>query len=166
MKLLNSLRNRRNGGVVASADAGSAETAGLPFPGYDKLDHRQVGARLGQLTQVELAAVESYERSHEDRPEVLNKLRYMVTSEPLQGYDALSAEQIVTALATADTRTVKAVRDYERKFGARAQVMEAAARVLPQAKASAGEDQAVEAKAERVKQGFANLDKTARDLEG
>jgi hypothetical protein len=95
---------------------------------------------------------------------VIDRLRYMHTREPLPGYDALSPEQIVEALAGADAETVKAVRDYERKFGARPQVMEAAARALPTAKPSAGEDRADEEKAERIKEGFADRDKTARDI--
>jgi hypothetical protein len=95
---------------------------------------------------------------------VLSKLHYMHTREPLPGYDALSPEQIVEALAGADAETVRAVRDYERKFGNRRQVVDAAARVLPTAKASAGEDRADEEKAERVREGFADRDKTARDL--
>jgi hypothetical protein len=53
----------------------------------------------------------------ESRPEVLDMLRYMRGSEPLPGYDALSPEQVARALAGADAETVKAVRDYERKFG-------------------------------------------------
>ena len=35
---------------------------------------------------------------------MLDKLRYMRWSEPLPGYDALSPEQIVEALAGADTQ--------------------------------------------------------------
>jgi hypothetical protein len=41
---------------------------------------------------------------------VLDKLRYMRGSEPLPGYDALSPEEIATALSGADAETVKAVR--------------------------------------------------------
>jgi hypothetical protein len=164
MKILDALRKRRSHADAPGEEASSPDAAELPFPDYDKLDDKQIGARLDELSQVELAAVESYERSHKDRPEVLDKLRYMLTSEPLPGYDALSPEQIAEALAGADAETVRAVRDYERKFGERPQVMEAAARVLPAAKASAGEDRAAEEKVERVKEGFANLDKTARDI--
>ena len=164
MKILDALRKRRSHRDAPGEEASSPDAAELPFPGYDKLDDRGVGARLPELSQVELAAVESYERSHKERPEVLDKLRYMHTSEPLAGYDALSPEQIVEALADADAETVKAVRDYERKFADRPQVMEAAARVLPTAKASAGEDRADEAKVERIKEGFAHLDNTARDI--
>ena len=164
MKLLDSLRKRRAHTASPGGEAPPADSAGAPFPGYDKLDAKEVGARLPQLSQVELAAVEAYERSHEDRREVLSKLRYMFTTEPLQGYDGLDPEQIAEALASADAGTVRAVRDYERKFAARQQVMDAAASVLPTAKASVGEDRAAEAKGERVEQGFANLDKSAREL--
>jgi hypothetical protein len=164
MKILDALRKRRSRGDAPGEEASSPDAAELPFPGYDRLDDKELGARLPELSQVELDAVEAYERSHKNRPEVLDKLRYMHTSEPLPGYDALSPEQIVEALADADAETVKAVRDYERKFGARAQVMEAAARVLPTAKPSAGEDRADEEKAERIREGFADRDKTARDI--
>ena len=60
--------------------------------------------------------METYERAHGNRPAVLEKLRYMRGTEPLPGYDALTPEQIAEALAGADAETVKAVRDYERKF--------------------------------------------------
>jgi hypothetical protein len=85
-------------------------------------------------------------------------------NEPLPGYDALSPEQIFQALAGADAETVKAVRDYERKFGHRRQVMEEAARVLPTSPASAGEDRAREARKARIREGFAGRDKTADGL--
>jgi hypothetical protein len=55
----------------------------LPIPGYDSLNDRDAGARLAFLSQVELAAVEIYERSHQERPEVLDRLRHMHCSEPL-----------------------------------------------------------------------------------
>jgi hypothetical protein len=164
MRILDALRNRRSRGDAPDEEASSPDAAELPFPGYDNLDDKEVGARLPELSQVELAAVEAYERSHKNRPEVLDKLRYMHTSEPLPGYDALSPEQIVEALAGADAETVKAVRDYERKFGNRHQVMQEAARVLPTATASAGEDRAREERDTRVREGFADRDKTGRDL--
>ena len=53
---------------------------------------------LSDHSQIELEAVESYERSHKTDEPVLDKLRYMRGSEPLPGYDALSVEEIVTAL--------------------------------------------------------------------
>jgi hypothetical protein len=164
MKILDALHKRRYHPPAPREEATSPDAAELPFTGYDKLDDKEVGARLDGLSQVELAAVESFERDHRDRPEVLDKLRYMRTSEPLPGYDVLSPEQIADALASADAETVRAIRDYERKFRARVEVMEAVARVLPTAKASAGEDRADAEKAERVRKGFAVRAKTVREL--
>src|SRR4051794_23232710 len=98
--------------------------AGSPDAGYDELDSHQACARLQGLSQADLVSAESYEREHLNRGVVLDKLRYLRTSEPLPGYDELSPEQIAEALSTADATTVKDVRDYERKFRNRANVME------------------------------------------
>ena len=49
----------------------------------------------------------------------MDKLRWMRGSEPMPGYDALSVEEIVTALSAADSTTIKKVRSYERKFANR-----------------------------------------------
>jgi hypothetical protein len=166
MKILDVLRKRRSDHGAPVGEAGSPDTDELPIPGYDQLGDRQVAAGLRGSSQVELAAIETYERSHRNRPEVLDKLRYMRGSEPLPGYDALSPEQITTALAGADTRTVRAVRDYERKFRHRPEVLEEAMRVLPNATASAGEDRAREERDARVRRGIAGREKTVRDLPG
>jgi hypothetical protein len=101
----------------------------LPFAGYDRLDERQVIKGLSGHSQIELAAVESYERSHQDRKTVLDKLRYLRGSEPLPGYDALSTEEIVAALKDADLATIKRVRGYERKFANRRNVLKEVVRV-------------------------------------
>jgi hypothetical protein len=167
VNILERLRNRWPRAAAGSpglGDTGSSDADRLPIAGYDRLDHKEVGARLHGLSQVELAAVETYERSHKNRPEVLDRLRYMHTSEPLPGYDALTTEQIAEALAGADAETVKAVRDYERKFGHRPEVMEEAARVLSTAPASAGEDRARKEQAALVREGFAGRAKTAGGL--
>jgi hypothetical protein len=169
MKILERLRNpshRGDAGDPGSADASSPDADQLPISGYDRLDEKQVGGRLHELSQVELAAVETHERSHKNRPEVLDKLRYMRTSEPLPAYDALSPEEIAKAIADADAETVKAVRDYERKFGHRKQVIDEAARVLPTSPASAGEDRAQAEKDARVREGLAGRQETAGGLAG
>ena len=98
---------------------------GLPFAGYDRLDTRKVIDALSNHSQIELEAVEAYERSHKSRERVLDKLRYMRGSEPLPGYDALSVEEIVNALEPADPVTIKRIRGYERKFANRTAVLEA-----------------------------------------
>jgi hypothetical protein len=165
MRILGRLRNRssrRDAGGPGSAEASSPDADQLPISGYDQLDSKEIGARLAQLSQVELGAVEAYERSHQHRPEVLHKLGYMRGDEPLPGYDALSPEQIAKALAGADAETVKVVRDYERKFGHRKQVLEEAARVLPTSPASAKEDRVRHERDARVREGLAGRREAGR----
>ena len=152
MKILDQLRNRspQGSGDAEPTEGASADEAQLPISGYDGLKSKQITEQLSQLSQVELADVETYERAHEDRPVVLNKLRYMRGREPLPGYDTLSPDQITEALADADAETGKAVRDYERKFAHRPQVMEEAARLLPLAPASARENRAEKERTARL----------------
>jgi hypothetical protein len=121
---------------ATAAHPSSAEETQLPFAGYDQLDTRKVVTGLSDHSQVELEAVEKYERSHKGREAVLDKLRYMRQGEPLPGYDALSAEEILAALEEADLDTIKNVRAYERKFAGRREVLEAVVRVHKRGRAA------------------------------
>jgi hypothetical protein len=157
MKLLDRLRKRSpraEAGDPGSAEASSADEQRLPIARFDRLDRKQVIPQLSQLSQVELAAVEAHERSHRNRPVVLNRLGWLRGSEPLPGYDALDADEIIRALTDADAQTVKAVRSYERHHRDRREVRAEAARVLPTAPASAAEDRAREDKAALVQAGL------------
>jgi hypothetical protein len=158
MKILERLRNRsphaEAGATPGSAEASSADEQRLPIARYDQLDGKQVFPQLSQLSQVELAVIEAHERSHRDRPVVLNRLRWLRRNEPLPGYDALDSDEIVRVLADADAQTVKAVRSYERHHRDRQEVRAAVARVIPTARASAGEDRAREDKAALVQAGM------------
>jgi hypothetical protein len=132
MTMLSAIRDRFSPSSELARD-GSAGAAGdgdaLPFAGYDRLGDRQVIDGLRDHSQIELEAVESYERSHKDRKPVLDKLRWMRGREPLPGYDALDVEEIVAALEEADLATIKKVRGYERKFANRSEVVEEVVRV-------------------------------------
>jgi hypothetical protein len=130
MRLLDSLLRRD----PDPADAGDHESEaagedGLPIAGYDRLRADRVTDRLPRLSQAELARIEVYERAHQDRPEVLDKLRYLRGSEPLPGYDALDAGQVSAALEGADLHTLSLVREYEMKFRHRDDVLTELARV-------------------------------------
>ena len=165
MKMLEALRNRRSRESrreTQPATSAPAEHA-VPISGYEGLSEKQVSDQLSRLSQVELAAVETYERGHGNRPAVLDKLRYMRSSEPLPGYDELTTEQIAEVLAGADSGTVRAVRDYERKFRHRQSVLDEAARVLPTSRASAGEERAHQEKATLLREGYADRERTAPD---
>jgi hypothetical protein len=154
VSILDRLLNRSP--AAGPADSGSdgphsADGEGLPIPGYDDLKADEVVKHLRDLSQVQLEAVEEYERSHEDRAPVLDKLRYMRSAEPLEGYDKLDADEVARALDGADAQLVKAIRDYERKFQKRRKVLDETARVLPDADESTRDAKSREEKEARVR---------------
>ena len=129
MTILSGLRDRIRGNDAASGHNGEepGPEAAPPFADYDGLDAREVMDSLSHHSQVELDAAEGYERSHKNREQVLDKLRYMRGSEPFDGYDTLETAEIVDALQDADMATIKKVRGYERKFANRPVVLDAVA---------------------------------------
>lgn len=166
MKILEHLANRRHETTAdpsrtEQAPSGEAE---LPIAGYDGLDPKQIRVQLSALSQVELAAIEDHEVSHQARAKVLNRLRWLKGSEPVPGYDALETKAIVTALSSADAATLKAVRDYERRHRDRHEIRTEVDRVLPTAPLSAHEDRAREEQAGLVQAGFAGREKAAGSL--
>ena len=105
---------------MSTANVSSTE----PIPGYDGLKSHEVVSSLSSRSQVELAKIDAYERAHEARPAVFDKLRWMRQDEPMQGYDALDTDGVIKALDKADPTVLKAVRGYERKFANRRDVLE------------------------------------------
>jgi hypothetical protein len=99
-------------------------TSKEPVAGYDSLKTKEVIASLSDHSQVELAKIESYERAHQDRDSVFDKLRWLRHDEPLPGYDTLSSAEVIAALGKADVPTLKRVRGYERKFQDRREVLD------------------------------------------
>ena len=68
----------------------------------------------------------AYERKHENRTTITDKLAKLTGDEPWSGYDEQSVDAITTVLGQADAATVKRVRAYERDHKARAGVVRAA----------------------------------------
>ena len=97
-----------------------------PFPGYDKMSVNDLRAEFHKHTQQQLDACEEYERNNLNRRDVLDKLHYMHTRQPWQGYDQMDQDEILARLENADDVTIKHVRDYERKFGNRPPIHERA----------------------------------------
>jgi hypothetical protein len=95
----------------------------VAIDGYDSLDVRRLVPQLRHRSQVELAQIDSYERAHQQRKPVLDKLRYLRNDEPIGGYDGMTADEAVAALAGADVKTLDAVRDYEMKLRIRGEVL-------------------------------------------
>jgi ferritin-like metal-binding protein YciE len=105
-----------------------ASQSDLAIAGYDKLTAEEVGAKLSELSQIELAKVDSYERRHENRTTVLDRVESLRGDEPWPGYDELTVSELQTALGEADDDRVKTVRAYERAHKARAGVLKATER--------------------------------------
>ncbi len=138
MTFLSDLRDRLPGRTPAAAHPDGTDSTGngvadMPIKGYDKLNGRQVMRVLSDHTQVELESIEVYERSNQDRKEVLDKLRYMRGPEPIEGYDAMNPDDLVVVLESADLVTIKKVRSYENKFAGRAVVVTAIDRLHDEA---------------------------------
>jgi hypothetical protein len=160
MSIFTALRDRISPAESSAGGSGAeprypAAEAPISFAGYDRLDARQVIDGLRDRSQIELGAVETYERSHRNREPVLDKLRYMRGPEPLPGYDALPVEGVLAAIEDADLETVKKVRAYERKFAARSAVLEDVVRIqhLRQASRPASSAPAYQPASARVKAG-------------
>jgi ferritin-like metal-binding protein YciE len=113
-------------GAVASA-------SDLPIARYDKLTAEEIVAKLSELSQVDLAKLDSYERRHARRATVLGRVSSLRGDEPWPGYDELTAAEVQTALGEADDDRTKAVRAYERAHKNRAGVLKAAERELTNA---------------------------------
>jgi hypothetical protein len=98
----------------------------LPVPGYDMLGERDLVHDLHHHSQAELAEIEEYERTHENRPAVIHKLHYLRGPEPWRDYDEMGSDEIVARLENADDNTIKRVRDYEHKFRNRPAIVDRA----------------------------------------
>src|SRR5215204_538325 len=92
----------------------------LAIAGYDKLTAEEIVAKLSELSQIDLAKVDSYERRHQNRSTILDRVSSLRGDEPWPGYDELTAAEVQTALGEADDDRVKAIRSYERAHKARA----------------------------------------------
>jgi len=122
----NPLTTMREHSADNRAAAAAADGNGdLPIAGYDRLDLKHVLKKLKDCSQVELTAIDTYERAHADRVDIINKLRYLRGPEPVEGYDALGEDEITANLNRADDATLKRVREYELKFRRRDAILQA-----------------------------------------
>ena len=101
-----------------------------PLAGYDSMTADQVVAKLPEQPQQTLAKVKAYERAHQGRTTVLDRVESLSGDEPIPGYDELPVPAIRNLLSEGDEKLAKRVRDYERAHKARTGVIEAAERQL------------------------------------
>jgi len=102
----------------------------LAISGYDDLTAEDIVAKLPQLSQIDLAKVDAYERKNQDRVTVLDKIGSLRGDEPWPGYDELTVNDIQAALREADQDRVEKVRAYEATHKNRSSVLKATERKL------------------------------------
>ena len=107
-----------------------ASEGDLAIARYDKLTAEEIAGKLAELSQVDLAKVDAYERKNENRTTVLSRISTLRGDEPWPGYDELTAAQVEVALTEGDDDRARQVRAYERSHKARAGVLKAAERDL------------------------------------
>jgi hypothetical protein len=98
----------------------------MPIKDYDKQTAADITAKLKGLSQRELRMIDAYERKHQNRTTIIDKVGKLTGDEPWSGYDEQSADAITTALRQTDQDTAQSVRAYERERKARVGVLQAA----------------------------------------
>jgi hypothetical protein len=116
-----------------AAKGAAASASDLPIARYDSLTADEIVARLSELSQIDLAKVQAYERKNGSRATVLGRIDSLQTSEPWPGYDELTVEEIRVVLAEADADRARTARTYERAHKNRAGVVDVAERELANA---------------------------------
>jgi ferritin-like metal-binding protein YciE len=117
-------------GTVKGAVASESD---LAISNYDSLSADEVQDKLAELSQVDLAKVNAYERKNQNRSTVTSRIDSLQGDEPWPGYDELAVEEVRFVLSEGDDTRIKAVRSYERKHKNRAGVLQAAERELSNA---------------------------------
>jgi rubrerythrin len=117
-------------GTVKGAVASESD---LAIANYDSLSADEVQDKLAELSQIDLAKVNAYERKNQNRSTVTGRIDSLQGDEPWPGYDELGVDEVRAVLSEGDETRVKAVRSYERKHKNRAGVLQATERELSNA---------------------------------
>ena len=100
----------------------------LAIARYDSLTAEEIVHKLPELSQIDLAKIDSYERKHDNRTTVLSRISALRRAEPWPGYDELTVAEIEAVLDEGDEQHTKDVVAYERAHKNRAGVLKAAER--------------------------------------
>jgi ferritin-like metal-binding protein YciE len=117
-------------GTVKGAVASESD---LAIPNYNSLNADEVQDKLSELSQIDLAKVNAYERKNENRSTITSRIDSLQASEPWPGYDELGVDEVRAVLSEGDDSRIKAVRNYERKHKNRAGVLQTTERELSNA---------------------------------
>jgi hypothetical protein len=117
---------RKIDALETGSSSSSAAGSDLPISGYDDLTAVEINDRLPSLSQADLAAIDEYERAHDDRSTVTGRIETLRADQPWRGYDDQTVVEIRKALTGADEATVAEVRKYEAGHKNRQGVLDAA----------------------------------------
>ena len=117
-------------GTVKGAVASESD---LAIANYDSLSADEVQDKLSELSQIDLAKVNAYERKNQNRSTITSRIDSLQGDEPWPGYDELGVDEVRAVLSEADETRVKAARSYERRHKNRAGVLQATERELSNA---------------------------------
>jgi len=107
-----------------------ASEGDLAIARYDTLTAEEIADRLADLSQIDLAKIDSYERKTQNRTTILSRITSLRGNEPWPGYDELTAAEVQAVLSEGDDDRAQAVSSYERSHKNRAGVLKAAEREL------------------------------------
>ena len=94
-------------GTVKGAVASESD---LAIPSYDSLSVDEIVGKLAELSQVDLAKVNAYERKNQNRSTVTSRIDSLQADEPWAGYDELAVDEVRAVLSEGDDTRIKAVR--------------------------------------------------------
>ncbi len=110
-----------------------ASEGDLAIARYDSLTAEEIVGKLSELSQIDLAKIDSYERKNDNRQTITSRISSLRGDEPWAGYDELTAAEVQAVLGEGDEDRIKAVRSYERSHKNRAGVLKAAEREIANA---------------------------------
>jgi ferritin-like metal-binding protein YciE len=110
-----------------------ASEGDLAIPRYDALTADEITGKLPELSQIDLAKVDAYERKNQNRTTIVSRITTLRGNEPWAGYDELTAAEVQAVLSEGDDDRAQVVRSYERSHKSRAGVLKAAERELTNA---------------------------------
>jgi hypothetical protein len=112
--------------TAALASAVGASLTTWTSEGYDSLTAAEVIEKLPGFSQRDLREVDTYEKAHQARQTVLQRIESLREPEPVAGFDKLTVPEVQKQLTAADRARATSVRDYERSHKKRDGVLHAA----------------------------------------
>jgi len=105
-----------------------ASEGDLAIARYDALTAEEIAGRLADLSQIDLAKIDAYERKGQNRATVLSRITSLQGDEPWPGYDELTVGEVQAVLSEGDDERAGQVREYERAHKNRAGILKTAQR--------------------------------------